>query len=197
MLGLALGITAGLSPGPLMAFLISQTLKYGGREGLKISVVPLLTDAPVILASVFILDKLSGFRTVLGVISLAGAAYISFLAYKNITVDAGRVYRPDVPGSLKKGIVTNLLNPHPYLFWMTIGGPVIAGAGGVGRGMVFIAGFYIFLVGSKLVLTAVVCRTKKFIRGGIYTAAVRILGLMLLAFAFIFARDGLKMILKP
>ncbi len=24
-------------------------------------------------------------------------------------------------GSVKKGIITNLLNPHPYMFWLLVG----------------------------------------------------------------------------
>ena len=47
--GLVYGLSAGFSPGPLMALVISQTLKHGIREGAKVAVAPLITDLPIIL----------------------------------------------------------------------------------------------------------------------------------------------------
>jgi threonine/homoserine/homoserine lactone efflux protein len=35
--GIVLGLSAGFSPGPLTAFVISQALRYGVKEGLKVS----------------------------------------------------------------------------------------------------------------------------------------------------------------
>ena len=32
----------------------------------------------------------------------------------------------DLTQSLKKGIITNLLNPNAYIFWLLIGGPLMA-----------------------------------------------------------------------
>ena len=34
----------------------------------------------------------------------------------------------DLTQSLKKGILTNLLNPNAYIFWLLIGGPLMATA---------------------------------------------------------------------
>ncbi len=44
--GTVLGITAGISPGPLLMLVISQTIRFGHREGIKVSLTPLITDAP-------------------------------------------------------------------------------------------------------------------------------------------------------
>lgn len=45
-LGIALGLSAGLSPGPLQAIVISETLLKGKKEGIKVALAPLLTDLP-------------------------------------------------------------------------------------------------------------------------------------------------------
>ncbi|MEI6633029.1 MAG: hypothetical protein WCP22_04325 [Chlamydiota bacterium] len=53
--GVVLGLSAGLSPGPLLALVVSQTLAHGVREGVKVAFVPLVTDLPVILIALFVL----------------------------------------------------------------------------------------------------------------------------------------------
>ncbi len=45
-----LGLSGGLTPGPLLTLVVSETLKYGTQAGIKVSLAPLLTDTPIILA---------------------------------------------------------------------------------------------------------------------------------------------------
>ena len=49
--GLTLGFAAGISPGPLMTLVITRTLERGLGAGLRVAVAPLLTDLPIIAAS--------------------------------------------------------------------------------------------------------------------------------------------------
>lgn len=51
-------------------------------------------------------------------------------------------------------MIVNLLSPHPWLFWMSIGGPILASAWQREpvSGAAFLAGFYLMLVGGKVVL---------------------------------------------
>lgn len=58
-MGAFLGLAAGTSPGPLLAVTISETLRYGKWEGIKIAVSPLITDLPIILAVLFVLSHLT------------------------------------------------------------------------------------------------------------------------------------------
>jgi len=74
--GLLLGLYAGLSPGPLMALVLAQTLRHGPREGCKVALVPLLTDLPIILVAVALASKLSELQPLLGVLSVAGGAFV-------------------------------------------------------------------------------------------------------------------------
>jgi len=48
MAALSLGLGVDLSPGSLLVLLISQTLSSGLGAGLKVALVPLLTDGPII-----------------------------------------------------------------------------------------------------------------------------------------------------
>lgn len=151
--GIILGIYAGLSPGPLLVLVISQTLKHSYKEGLKVAFAPIISDVPIILISLLFLRAISVYDWILGVISIIGGFYLAYLVYlsfriKNLTLNIDL----DKPKSLKKGVTLNLLNPAPYLFWITIGGPIIIPAyeDNPMSFLLFITGFYVILVGSKI-----------------------------------------------
>ncbi len=48
----------------------------------------------------------------------------------------------------------NALSPHPWLFWNSVGGPLLVNAWGDApvRGVTFLVGFYGLLVGTKVVV---------------------------------------------
>ena len=57
--GITLGMYAAFSPGPLFVLLISQTLKHGYNEGVKVAFAPLITDLPIIIASLLFLSLIA------------------------------------------------------------------------------------------------------------------------------------------
>jgi len=194
--GALLGLAAGISPGPLLTLVISETLKHSRKEGIIIASAPVLTDVPIILLSVFILKKLSGFNFVLGSISILGAFFIAYLAYESFTIKGIELDLQNIKiQSLGKGIITNILSPHPYLFWMTIGAPTMLKAFRISpiSALSFILGFYLFLVGSKITTALIVDKSKKFLQSRTYIYIIRALGVVLLLFAILFFRDGLKL----
>ena len=83
MIGTLLGLSAGLSPGPLLTLLVSETLRHDYRAGIKVAISPMITDLPIILLTVFILGQLSGFHSLLGVISLIGGLVLLSMGYKS------------------------------------------------------------------------------------------------------------------
>ena len=77
--GAALGITAAATPGPFQAFLINQTLVGGWRRSLPLAFAPLISDPPIILAVILLLNQIpDNFEQL---ISLAGGAFVLFLAW--------------------------------------------------------------------------------------------------------------------
>ena len=124
--GVVFGLAAGIAPGPLLALVFSETLKYGKNEGIKIAVSPLITDLPIVLFVLFILSSLMGYNFVIGMISLFGACYLIYLGFENLRV---KIAESEVEltkrDALKRGVIANFLSPHPYLFWLSIGGPTI------------------------------------------------------------------------
>ncbi|MBN2296385.1 MAG: hypothetical protein JXM70_28410, partial [Pirellulales bacterium] len=70
--GLLLGLQGGFSPGPFTTLVISESLAYGRSAGLRCSLAPLISDPPVVLLSLTVLNQISGTDAILGVISLLG-----------------------------------------------------------------------------------------------------------------------------
>jgi threonine/homoserine/homoserine lactone efflux protein len=194
ILGVTLGLTAGLSPGPLLMLLISETIKQNRKAGILVACTPLITDLPIVLISIFVLQAISDYHFILGIISVLGALYLGYLSFENIRL---KHFDPDIDElkskSLKKGIITNFLNPNPYLFWMTIGAPTVLKGyrTGILLSLCFVIGFYIFLVGSKIIIALLVDRSKALIKSSLYVLLIKILGLLLLVFSLVFIKESL------
>ena len=195
--GIVLGMSAGLSPGPLLTLVISQTLKHSIKEGVKVALAPLITDLPIILISTFVLSRLANFRTILGIISLVGGLFVMYLAYESFQTSKLDVNFQDAePQSLRKASIVNALNPHPYLFWFSVGAPTIIKAWEENPfvALVFVIGFYACLVGSKVFVASLVGKSRQFFIGKTYVYLMRVLGTLLLIFALLLFRDGLDLL---
>jgi threonine/homoserine/homoserine lactone efflux protein len=126
--GLVLGLYAALIPGPFQFFLFSQTLRVGWRRTLPAALAPLISDGPIILLFLLVLSQAPDWF--LSVLRIVGGLFILYLAW-----GAFSTYRtPDVViaptaraarQSIYKATLMNLLNPNVYIFWGTIGAPIV------------------------------------------------------------------------
>ena len=192
-----MGLSAGFAPGPLLALVISETLQHNIKSGVKVAIAPAITDFPIIIFTLFILAKLSNFHDILGIISLIGGFFILFMGYESIRTKGIEIAFPETtPKSLTKGILANALNPHPYLFWFSVGAPTMIKAmrQDMISPLVFISSFYVFLIGSKILTAILVGRSKNFLEGNTYIYIMRFLGLVLCILAVALFRDGLKLL---
>jgi threonine/homoserine/homoserine lactone efflux protein len=119
---------------------------------MKVALAPIITDLPIIILAMLFLSVVSGYTPILGMISITGGFYLGYLAYESFKNEGiSKDIDLETPKSLKKGVAINLLNPAPYLFWITIGGPLIIHAylENPLSPLLFITGFYGLLVGLK------------------------------------------------
>jgi threonine/homoserine/homoserine lactone efflux protein len=193
--GAFLGLSCGLAPGPLLALVLAQTLRHGPREGCKIALTPLVTDPPIILVTLALASRLAELRPLLGIVSIAGRAFVLFLAWESFRPtlqEAEPLAEP--PRSWFKGIVTNLLNPHPWVFWLTVGAAILAKtlAQGWLVAAAFLFGFYLLLVGSKVGVALLAGRSCNLLAGRPYRIVMRVLAVLLGVFALLLFREGLK-----
>jgi threonine/homoserine/homoserine lactone efflux protein len=196
-IGVILGLSAGLAPGPLLTLVISETLQHDIKSGVKVALAPIITDLPIIILTIFVLVKLSNFHNILGIISLIGGFVILFMGYEIICSKGVELnIQTEQESSLTRGILANALNPHPYLFWFSVGGPTITKAVNVNAlaPVVFICGFYISLVGSKILLAVLVGKSRSFLTNKVYIYTMRFLGMVLCLLAVVLFRDGLGLL---
>ncbi len=182
--GIALGAGAGLSPGPLLALVVSATVQRGFGAGARIALAPLITDAPIIVLAAAAVGVLT--EGVLTALAVAGAAYLFWLGGEAVReARTAQVPEPGNPGAardLRHGVIANLLNPHPWLFWVTVGVPILVTAWdrSPAGGVAFLVGFYALLIGSKLGIAALVAAGRRRMTARWYRAAVLASGLILL-----------------
>lgn len=195
--GIVLGLFAGISPGPLFALIVSETLKYGKTEGMKVAISPLITDTPIVLFALFVLANLMGYNLVIGIISLLGAFFLTYLGIGNFKVKTKESeVSVNEKNSLKRAVVVNFLNPNPYVFWLFVGGPLVF------RGfqtsalaaISFLVGFYWLLIGSNVGIALIVEKSKTFVGSKYYIYIVQALGLTLILFASFFVYEGLRLV---
>lgn len=164
--GLILGGTAAAQPGPLLAYLLSQTINNGWRRTLPAAFAPLISDIPIVLLVILVLTRTPDWS--LQLLRLIGGLFLFYLAYgafksyrKNVTTTTQSVQ------TTNKGIVNaammNLLSPNPYIFWATIAGPIfIAGwRQSPEKGVSFVLGFYLTLIGGFMAFIVLFALTKR------------------------------------
>jgi threonine/homoserine/homoserine lactone efflux protein len=121
--GVLLGPSAGLTPGPMLALVLAQTLLHGSREGCKVALTPLITDPPIIIVVLAIAAKLA----------------------------------------------------QSWLVAVT-----------------FLFGFYLLPVGSKVVIALLAGRSRNLMVGRAYQVIMRVLAVVLAAFAVLLLNEGLR-----
>jgi len=97
---------------------------------------------------------------------------------------------------LRKAVITNFLNPHPYIFWAFVGAPSVLAAHreGISGGWPFVAGFYLVLIGTFALIALGAETSRKWIRGRSYRWVMRLLAGVLLMFAGVLLYKGFRML---
>jgi len=166
MQGAAIGLTAAASPGPLLTYLISRTLSGGWRQGAMVALAPLISDPPIVLVIVLLLDQLSA--NFLRVISVIGGFYVLYLAWGLLRqwrlgsqIDVEVESNPT--GNLRKAVLMNFLSPGPYTFWILVNGPLLLSAlkQSIWDGIGFLLGFYGVFIGSMVGIALVFDQARR------------------------------------
>jgi threonine/homoserine/homoserine lactone efflux protein len=195
--GATFGLSGGLSPGPLLALVLAETVAHGRRAGVAVAASPLVTDGPIIALAVLLLGRIESSQPALGIVNLVGGTLLA--SYGIAAWRGGEAKIDDVEATshvmkaLGKGITVNLFNPSPYLFWLTIGAPVLVEAHdhSAVSAAFFLAVFYTGLVGSKSLLAGLVARSRRVLEGRAYLWTHRVLAVVLMVYAVLFVRAGM------
>jgi threonine/homoserine/homoserine lactone efflux protein len=158
--GIGYGLAAASQPGPFQTYLISQTLTCGWRRTLPAALAPLVSDGPIILVCLLVLSQVPAWLQ--QSLYIVGGLFILYLAYGTykswINFDLRALQSESTnKQSVFKAALMNAFNPNPYIFWTLVTGPILlkgwreTPVNGIG----FLAGFYITMIGSLVVIILV------------------------------------------
>lgn len=163
LLGLSLGFSAGIAPGPLLALVIQRSLAGGLASGLRVTLSPILTDLPIIAVAILLVGKLPPHY--LDYLLIVGGLFVIWLGidafrHSDAAIDLNR--KTDPRQDLLHGALINFMNPHPYLFWAAVGAPTVVRAWRENPfyAVAFVAGFYLTLLGSKMAIAWLFSRAQ-------------------------------------
>lgn len=193
---LLLGLAAGVAPGPLLALAMVRSMQSGAAAGMLVALAPLITDVPIVAVCLYLVSKAAQMDAALALVGLLGGIYVVYLGWETLGAtppDADVEARVSHRTVLAEGALVNALSPHPYLFWLTVGGPLViqASATQQAAGWWFIAVFYLCLVGSKAAIALLTARFSRLLRGRGYRWLLWSLGLSLMGLGGLLIRDGL------
>ncbi len=156
--GAALGFSAAVSPGPFQAFVLAQSLRNGALRTLPVALAPLASDGPIIALMLLALTRAP--PLMLRGLQIAGGLLLLWLAWGAFrsaarAMEAGAPPETHAPArAFAKAVMINALGPGPWIFWSVVSGPILVQAWGEspGRGLSFLAGFYLLLCGCNAAL---------------------------------------------
>jgi threonine/homoserine/homoserine lactone efflux protein len=152
-----IGFSAGVTPGPLQAIFLSYAIKGGWKKTLPAAFAPVISDGPVILIVLLLLNNVSD--TLVRVLQIGGSLFLLYLAWDSLR--AFRHYQPvetepetNLVQTLWKATLMNLLSPGPWLFWSLINGPNLLEAWAVSPawGLGYVGTFYGVFILTNAVL---------------------------------------------
>jgi threonine/homoserine/homoserine lactone efflux protein len=194
LLGLSLGLGAGVAPGPLLALVIRTTLQDGAGAGIRVAFSPLLTDVPIIALALVLAASLP--EAALGALGIAGGAFVIWLGVEALRESPAQVEAAAGAAApqrdLLRGALTNALSPHPWVFWLTVGAPILA-QGDAADSVLFLVAFYLLLIGVKVaVALAIGAGRGRLTQGRGYVLLLRGSALLLLVTGVLLAVEGVR-----
>ena len=187
------GISNGLSPGPTLTLVISHTIHHDYKAGIKVASGPILFGLTIVPISILISIQLDAFKVIMGLISIFGALFITYVGVKQLFLKKVKFDHPATKlKSFKIGVFANFSSPYAYIFWFTVGAPLIVStkASSLLAAISFVFIYYFCLIGSKILVALIVERFRLFIEKS-YNYIMFLLGIALLIFAYFILKDGI------
>lgn len=184
---LTFGLAAGLNPGPLGIFVIHQTISKGNRHGFFASLIPFITDVPIVILISLLSLNLGELKWFTSTISIIGSIYLLFLAYKifhstpNI-LSSNENSAIGTTTSWLNGVKLNALNPAPYIFWGSVGNAYIIESTAT-EAIIFVFCLLLTLCVTKFIVALLVKSLGKRFNHNAYALLLKCLSLSLVFFS--------------
>jgi len=135
---------------------IAVMIDRGWRHALRVAMALPLVDLPIVALSVLLLRSVPA--RILAVLQVIGGVFLLYLGISMLLrcLQASAEHDRQEPTAATRdfltGVMTELTNPSPYIFWATVGGPLVVSAlrvswsAAMGFVIVFFATFMVLLV---------------------------------------------------
>ncbi len=186
LLGLMIGLTGALAPGPTLVATINASITGDWKIGPKVTLGHMIAESVIFVLIVLGLSTLAlPYATAIALIG--GIALIIFGAL-TITGSRGASLNGPVTGTVSNpcltGLVTSVANPYFWIWWLTIGSAmIIAGlAGGIVLAAVFMVGHWCADLGWFTLVSAGVSQGRTIISDISYRRVMGVCGVFLILF---------------
>jgi threonine/homoserine/homoserine lactone efflux protein len=167
-LGLVLGTGAALSVGPIFVTILHESATRGFAAGLRVILGSATADLVLLLPALLLSQVIAAVAGASLWVAVAGAVFLTGLAVFALR-DAIRLWRGHVPElaggwAFWKGLLSNLLNPLSWTFWLATGTPTMLAAqhaGGVAGLLLFTVVWFVTAAGLEAVIAFAVSRSGR------------------------------------
>jgi len=152
VLGIVVGLVAGILPGAHFALVATTALERGLRQGLAAAAVPLASETIVLLAAVLVLASLpEGALRWVGIVGGLLLVYMAWRVLRDVRHADPRAQTGNARGHFARVAVMGVISPDPWIFWFLLGGPLFLNRWNVApfQGVVFAVSFILCLVAVR------------------------------------------------
>jgi threonine/homoserine/homoserine lactone efflux protein len=184
MIAFALGLFAGLAPGPYTTMVAGTAMERGFRASLFLALTPLVTDVPPMLFSAVLLERL-GWRA-LNALGIVGGTVVLVVGIRFLRRNWANRDQGAEPGFPREGgsarlphlLVSNLTNPSPWVFWLMAGSPLLLQSWDRGpeEGLAFLTVLFGTNITSALTLAWVASKSRTILGPGFQRRALQAVG---------------------
>ena len=194
-LAFVIGFSVASIPGPTIILIASETLRKGAGAGLSVMTAPLLLDALLMLPLGLFFQALLPVESGRTGLMIIGGGLLVWFGLQSIRTGpdeksaAAKLDSPAPDGRheirpFSKGVLVHLTSPYPYLYWGTVGAPLVRQgfeSGGLWTAAIFPLGFWVGTTSFTLLVIALLARGKKLLSPPWELFFHRALGALLIA----------------
>ncbi len=199
LVGLAVGsfvlaLSGALVPGPMLSATLAGSHRRGGWFGPGVVLGHALAEIPVVVLLLLGISSFLENRWVLTAIGGVGAVALAWMGVgllRRMKQDAAAPEAGFVRlGAVPTGLITSLVNPYWYLWWVTQ--PTVLLAGAATMGWLGVAAFFIGHISADLgwfsAASWSVAKGRRLLQGRFYKALLLVCAGILFVMAVLFAK---------
>ncbi len=186
LIGLVIGLTGALAPGPTLVATINASMAGDWKIGPKVTAGHMIAESVIFLLIVLGLATLALPYT--SAIALIGGVALIVFGALTIAGSRGATLNGPVMGTAGNpyvaGLVTSAANPYFWIWWLTVGSAmVIAGlTGGIALAAVFMVGHWCADLGWYTFVSAGISRGRTLLSDLSYQRIMAVCGIFLVLF---------------